>query len=61
MAKARQSVAAHARPALRAVSALAPHFATIDELDKVVAELEEAARTLDAQTRQLEAAFTELL
>lgn len=43
------------------VAELAPHFATVDELDKVVAELEEAARTLDAQTRQLEQAFTELL
>jgi hypothetical protein len=43
------------------VSVLAPHLAAIGELDKLVTDLEDAAKTLDGQTKQLEAAFSELL
>ena len=37
--------------------ALAPHLATLAEVEGVVAELEASARELDGQTRQLEALF----
>lgn len=57
--------AAGAAALLRAAGAhadaLRPHLAALDALDGVVAEVEDAARALDAQTRQLEAAFATLL
>jgi len=40
--------------------ALRPSFSALDELEGVVAELEEAARAIDAQTKQLEALFSSL-
>ena len=40
---------------------LAPHLAVVDELERCVGGLEEAARALDEQTVELEAAFGELL
>ncbi len=43
------------------MAALAPALAQLGELEGVVTGLEDAARTLDAQTKQLEAAFVELL
>jgi len=43
------------------LEALKPHLETIDALDAVVTGLEEAAKTLDAQTKQLEAAIGDVL
>jgi len=43
------------------LEALKPHLETIDALDLVVTGLEEAAKTLDAQTKQLEAAIGDVL
>ena len=40
---------------------LAPHLAVVDELERCGGGLEEAARALDEQTVELEAAFGELL
>jgi hypothetical protein len=48
-----------ARAALSA--ALAPHLATLDELEGAVAELGDAARELDVQTVQLEQLFAQLV
>ena len=43
------------------LAALRPHLETLDALDGVVSGLEEAARTLDQQTRQLEASIGDVL
>ncbi len=43
------------------VASLRPSFDALDELEGVVAELEEAARAIDTQTKQLEALFSSLL
>lgn len=44
-----------------AALALQPHAVTVDALEGVVSELEEAARTIDSQTRALESLFATLL
>ncbi len=44
-----------------AAAALRPHAVTVDALESVVSELEEAARTIDSQTRALESLFATLL
>lgn len=41
--------------------ALRPHLEHIDSLSAVVGQLEESARTLDGQTKQLEAAIADIL
>ena len=43
------------------LAALRPHLETLDALDGVVTSREEAARTLDLQTKQLEAAIGDVL
>ncbi len=43
------------------MAALKPHLASIDKLDAVVSELENAAQLLDQQTRQLEVALADVL
>jgi small-conductance mechanosensitive channel len=43
------------------VAALRPHLDHIDALTAVVGQLEESARTLDGQTKQLEAAIADIL
>jgi hypothetical protein len=43
------------------MAALRPHLEHIDSLSAVVGQLEESARTLDGQTKQLEAAIADIL
>ena len=46
---------------LRTAAQLAPHLAVLDDLERVVAELEEGAAALDGQTKALEGAYGVIL